>query len=86
MCFVFIIIISLVSFAVFIVYLHTTLRNIDAVMSVSSRTSSVSAVSEAMLPSVEQADPDQKHHTLNGASSNVVKGINEGCTLKCYKL
>jgi hypothetical protein len=84
-CFIFIIIIIPVIFAVFIVYLHITLRNIDAVMSISSRTSSVSALSEAMLPSIEQAEPGQKHHTRSSASSSIAKGKYEGCTLQCYK-
>lgn len=81
MCFNFVIIIIPVFFAVFIVYLHITLRNIDAVMSMSSRTSSVSALSEAMLPSIQQAKPDQKHHT----GSSIAKGKHEGCTLQRYE-
>jgi len=84
-CFIFIVIIIPVIFSVFIVYLHTTLCNIDAVMSVSSRTSSVSALSEAMLQYIEQAEPDQKHHTRSSASSSIVKGKHEGCTLQHYK-
>jgi len=81
-CFIFIIIIIPVIFAVLIVYLHTTLRNIDAVMSMSSRTSSVSALSEAMLPSIEQAEPDQKRHAISSASSGIAKGKHEGCILQ----
>lgn len=53
----------------------------DAVMSMSSRTSSVSASSEAMLPSIEQAEPDQKHHTTSSASSSIVKGSSNAVTV-----
>jgi uncharacterized membrane protein len=84
-CFNFVIIIIPVFFAVFIVYLHIISRNIDAVMSMSSHTSSVSALNEAMLPSIEQAKPDQKHHTGSSASSSIAKGKHEGCTLQRYK-
>ena len=70
--------------------LCATLLHID-VMSMSSRTSSVSAMSEATLPSIEQAEPDQKHHTISSAatvriSRSIVKGKHEGYTLKHYKL
>jgi hypothetical protein len=49
-------------------------------------------MSEAILPSIEQAEPDQKHHTISSAAtvwtsrSSIVKGKHEGYTLKHYKL
>lgn len=58
----------------------------DAMMSVSSRTSSVSTISEAMLPCIEQAEPDQKDHTIKSATNvkalcNIVKGSSDIVTV-----
>jgi hypothetical protein len=65
----------------------TILHYIDSVMSVSSRTSSVSAISETTLPVVEQADPDRSAtnstSSKNAAfSTDVVKGKHEECIVK----
>jgi hypothetical protein len=56
----------------------TTLHNVDAAMSVSSRTSEATSY-------VEQADPDQKYHSTSSTSrrnarfsGNLVKGKHEG--------